>query len=376
MPKIPYQAVSFPHGLPLWHSNSTMPAMGAAIATRADIRLHAASVGTPWGQPWWNTFGHRQPAFPRMNLTWRADAVSSCLFEENVYWILEPAFKELDGSEKTFLSYLLGMTQASIISEHILGAITMVHVDATLHLLGHLYSDDKRPDLIGFHRGTTTQPSSTTVPPGRILMEAKGTHKKKTSGLITAALQQVKPTPQPSPNKNLQQLAFLLGRNALRVASVAHFDTPSGTPNGAKVWSSYLEDPPSEETEPASWDDDEFLGLLVLAKLLPLYSILRDEAVNYHPWPEYVDTPMSTFRLDKRTMIGFPSEFVPTFDEYLSTGVEEWHARDHRQLRTLCRTLAAAVPTPARLAPNDRTEDNGWETAKLRSGLSLALDVR
>lgn len=376
MPKIPYEAVAFPNGLPLWHANGTMPAQGVATASRAAIWIHAISVGTPWGQPWWKTFGHHTPGFARSNLIWRGDAVSSSLVNSGDHWTLDPKFEELDSSEKTFLSYLMGMTQASLIAEHILGALAMVHVDAVLRTLGRLDTGAKRPDLIGFHRGTTAHASSNKVPPGRILAEAKGTSGKKTRNIVRDALKQIKPTSRISPNRNLQQLALLLGPNALRIASVAHFLAPPGQPHGADVWSSYLHDPPHEETEPPSWDDDEFLGLLIIAKLLPLYTTLRTEAADSFTWPEYVDAPMSTFQLSERVMVGFPAAFIEIFGDYLSTGFEELQTRDHRQLRQLCRTLASKVASPARLAPRDRPEHEGWDTAMLRSGLTLALDIR
>src|SRR5699024_7667969 len=201
-----------------------------------------------------------------------------------------------------------------------------------LRLLGNLSAKEKRPDLIGFHRGTTAGSASNQVPPGRILMEAKRTSTTKTLSVVNDALTQIKPASHIPPNRNLQQLAFLLGPSALRVASVAHFATPPGSPNGADVWSSYLHDPPHEETEPSTWDDDEFLGLLVLAKLLPLYSALRAEAVDSFDWPEYVDAAMSTFQLDERVIVGFPSAFLPISCDDLSNATPEMRIRDNRLL--------------------------------------------
>lgn len=170
MPSIPYEAHSFPHGVPLWSASTKMPAYGHGQATRSEIYSHAISVGSPWGQSWWNYFGRGQPAFQRKLFAWKGAAVNSCLVEDGGYWTLRPFFEYLDGSEKSFLSYLMGTTQASIMSEHILGATTMIHVDSVLKMLGKLHPKESRPDLIGFHPSSPINTPQPVVPTGRLLM--------------------------------------------------------------------------------------------------------------------------------------------------------------------------------------------------------------
>lgn len=372
MARLPYEPRNFQTSLPLWHPRTSLNTPGQVSASMATIRLHAMTVGTPRGVPWWSAFGGRNSSLGRRDLAWLGDAAQSCLVERNGYWELEPSFHELDASEKVFHSYRLGMTQASIMADRILGTTAMVHVDSVLKLLGVLVPE-KRPDLIGFSLGRPGPSASTTIRPSRILMEAKGTSKAKDATTIATALNQVKPAPTGKSNQNLQQLAHLLGRNALRIASLAFFDVnPAGGLPQVPVWQSYLEDPPETSDTVTSWSDDEFSGLLLLAKLLPLYSILRTEKIEEFVWSEYINVPMAQFAVDADNVIGLPSAYLEVLEETLSRDHASLTTERYRALRELSLAIHALAPDPARVEPNEQPVEEVWGSALLRCGVSLA----
>lgn len=83
---------------------------------------------------------------PLVELCWRAALVGANLEHDASAdrWRKAAAYKRLDPSEKSAVSYFLGMTQAKITSEMLLGVPYLVHLDAVLALLGQT-TNQSRP---------------------------------------------------------------------------------------------------------------------------------------------------------------------------------------------------------------------------------------
>ncbi|WP_336640894.1 hypothetical protein [Microbacterium sp. USHLN272] len=372
MPKIPYDALKFPVSLPVWSRTTTGRTPGShsgeANAPLAELMAHAASVG--------DTSIVTGTATRRaLDMRWRLAAIEAALEDVGGYWAPSEAYLEhLDSSEKTFVSYLLGMTQASLMSEHILGTVALVHVDAVLRLFGHLHRA-KRPDLIGYSASAAAFGRRGGTPLGRVLVEAKGTSGPKDQQAIDDALAQLKPGVGTLPNPNLRQLAFLLGRHSLRVVSHAYFD-PAFPGSASPVWSSHLEDPPGDGDVPSEWDDDEFRGLLLLAKLLPVADAMRLNPEIDFEWPEAVGAETSAVQVAPGVVFGLPAHL----GEMLQ-GIVGLHPlgfsrseQDQVEVRRLAR-LANDLRPPEIMLPRNASRFQDWEIGKLLSGFCVARFV-
>jgi len=370
MPKIPYDAVNFPSTVPLWRPSApgnVGPQSGFANVTLAELVAHAATVGDP-------SLLTGTPARRAIDMRWRSAVVEAALEEANGYWTPSRAYShQLDSSEKTFVSYLLGMAQASVMAEHILGTVALVHVDAVLQYFGHLYKE-KRPDLIGF---LPTSPLGLRAS-ARVLIEAKGTAGPKSQSAIDDALSQLKPPPGTLPSQNLQQLASLIGPRGLRVVSHAYFD--SAYPGSVlPVWSSHLEDPPSDNDVISGWEDDEFDGLILLAKLLPVVESMNTMQEAVFDWRDAVDTEMRAAAVSPGLIFGLPASLYAALQEINFSlraygEVDRLRGRED-DLRAFARIVNDLRPDPARLLRRDAQEHGDWEIGKLRSGFCVARSI-
>src|SRR5260221_7068774 len=88
---------------------------------------------------------------PLIEMCWRAVMVLANLEPDPVSdrWRKSDSYLRLDPSEKSAVSYFLGLTQAKITCELLLGVPHLVHLDAVLAMRG-MPLRDSRPDLIGF----------------------------------------------------------------------------------------------------------------------------------------------------------------------------------------------------------------------------------
>lgn len=154
------------------------------------------------------------------------------------------AYRRLDPSEKSAVSYFLGMTQAKITCELLLGIPHLLHVDAVLALLGHK-TRASRPDLVGVDPTTNTY---------TIAVEAKGRSNGKDEDAIRKAKKQAGLMPR------------IVGTTSdVCVASLAYF-------GDRDRWEAYLEDPewPYEQVE------DVDIETLLVAYYRPVVaSVLR-----------------------------------------------------------------------------------------------------
>ncbi|MGX9901321.1 hypothetical protein ACW0JT_18255 [Arthrobacter sp. SA17] len=72
------------------------------------------------------------------------------------------AYDRLDPSEKSAVSYFLGMTQASVIAEKVLGIAFTAHLDLVMTALNILLRKKSRPDLLGVDAAGTIATSIET----------------------------------------------------------------------------------------------------------------------------------------------------------------------------------------------------------------------
>lgn len=184
------------------------------------------------------------PPRPLVELCWRAALAMASIEEDSSSnrWIKTDAYWRLDPSEKSAVSYFLGMTQAKITSEMLLGVPHLVHLDAILALRGRS-TNQSRPDFVGMDLASMTY---------TIGLEAKGRTHDRTDDVRLRAKEQASLLPN------------IIGTTSnLRVASIAYF-------GDSYHWGAYLEDPvgPYEELEPMT------PGTLMIAYYRPLVSAL------------------------------------------------------------------------------------------------------
>ena len=224
--------------------------------SKSELRTAAARVGDPG-----ILNGFRRPV---AELTWREAMVDASLPEVNrgtpgkpdKRWVKSESFTRLDPSEKTSVSYFLGMLQATVVAKRLLNVSDLVHVDAVLELRGIPLSKG-RPDLVGYR----TTPTG-LFHPGRVLIEAKG----RTNGADADARRKAKE--QVNDPKTIAR--SLVGRDPLLIASMGYF-TDRGD------WRGIFEDPPADnQVAPLIEDDDVYQGLINLASIRPIVDAITE----------------------------------------------------------------------------------------------------
>lgn len=239
MAKIDYEVNNFAAGV--------LKVPGPVVApSKLELMVAAARVGDSGVLS-----GHSRPLAEVM---WRAAMVDAALTEIDLdgtqRWAKSESFSRLDPSEKTSISYFLGMLQASVVAKKLLGLSDIVHVDAAL-ALRHISPVRSRPDLVGYQ----TRPGGAFTN-GRVLIEAKG----RSNGADNRALARAK-TQVADPSTVARAL---VGANPLLVASMAYFAS-------SEAWCCIFEDPPTDgKVTPLVEDDAAFRGLLNIASLRPV----------------------------------------------------------------------------------------------------------
>lgn len=254
MPKIPFKVDNFPQ-----------PPLPKSVPTDFDVsRLQLVTEAIRVGDSS-NVGGYHRPFSERL---WRATMMFAFLEErkrdEGLFWARSQAFVELDPSEKTAVSFLLGLVQASILTKRLVGLSDIVHVDALLKLR-KIPRSGRRPDLVGF------DPSG-AIPGGhgRVLIEAKG-RSEATRSVVNTALESAKEQLREFDDDFNWNVAYaLIGADPMLIASVGHFTT-------AGYWEGALDDPPpARDGEPPLVEDEAFQGLLNLASLRPVVDTLAE----------------------------------------------------------------------------------------------------
>lgn len=194
-------------------------AKGGIQVTPADIHRAAATYGaSPLQVIYSSSAGQAQPMpLTFSQLTWRSHLVSSNLSVGPASILRSHAYDRLDPSEKSAVSYFLGMTQASLVIEKVLGIAFTAHLDLVMAALNIPLARRSRPDLLGVDPSGTLSAS----------IEAKGRSGGFSSKVVSDAKIQA------------QKLPVVQGVPlSLSLASLAYFDR-------SRVWLSHLEDPPA-----------------------------------------------------------------------------------------------------------------------------------
>lgn len=307
---------------------------------------------------------------PALQMVWRMAMVLDCLAEEQGFFVKSQSYLRLDPSEKSAISYFLGLVQCSMMAERILGAGSTVHVDVLLKIRGMALPPEKRPDLVGYRRRLSNgAPVPGWSASGQFLFEAKGRSGPRDKQVLKNAKNQLRNPPG--------HVLGLVGRRPITAASIAHFKAASyrrGAPVGPEMWSSYLEDPPPRRARRASeFTDEELAGLISLAQLLPVCLAMRD-----------LERATTSSRLRKEeglVCMKLPyGEHIVAIREPLWRVVEKVDHLlvDDYQLKRISRDIAAIIQDPFPLSHHeigssslhkDGGEAEGLEVAELPSGL-------
>ncbi|MCG7465525.1 hypothetical protein J8246_10830 [Corynebacterium tuberculostearicum] len=167
-------------------------------------------------------------------------------------WKQSDSYKHLDPSEKSGVSYYLGMVLSAIMAKKLWNTPHLVHVDAVLKIRGHKIGNVQRPDLVGYRQGAKANSL------GRLLVEAKG----RTNGFDKSPVTKAKNQLRNAPPEVLQ----LVGSNARRIASLSYFE------NGH--WRGYMVDPPGAGGE-HPYSDEKFQTLVDTAYCWPFMEIIK-----------------------------------------------------------------------------------------------------
>lgn len=211
--------------------------------------------------------------------------VQASVEEVSGYWRKTAAYTRLDPSEKSAVSYFLGMTQAKITCELLLGIPHLVHLDAILKLL-EVPMRTSRPDLVGYDAFTNTF---------SVAVEAKG----RSAGRDDEAIEKAK--------KQAGLMPSIVGvRSKVCVASLAYFD-------GGGRWQAYLEDPEGsyshiEDVEPPT---------LLVSYYRPLVASMLEAGISES---QSSDTELVANLPGIDMQLGLPRAIVESFDDIPLTG--------------------------------------------------------
>lgn len=155
-----------------------------------------------------------------IEMLWRAGIVISNLESTKPpeRWTRSESYNRLDPSEKSAVSYFLGMVQAALTTKYVLGYPHLVHVDELLQDQGHILGG-RRPDFVAVNPTKSYKTSYSAV------VEAKG----RTNGVIPSVLRKAK-----DQASRIPAIKDLTPKEA--IASVAYF-------NEDNYWACILQDP-------------------------------------------------------------------------------------------------------------------------------------
>ena len=249
MPLVEITTENFPTSLPRpisWPRdwpwpNGTFPidvSSHEVCKAAADVGATSAVFGTP--PRTWREF------------LWRVNMILANLDQASGSWKQNSSYKRLDPSEKSGVSYCLGMVLPAIIAKKLWNTPHLVHVDAVLKFLGQKIGNVQRPDLVGYRQGATANSL------GRLLVEAKG----RTNGFDQSSVSKAKTQLSSAPDAVRQ----LVGSAAPRIASLSYFENDH--------WRGYMVDPPGAPVK-SLYSDDEFQTLVDTAYCWPFMEIIK-----------------------------------------------------------------------------------------------------
>lgn len=198
--------------------------------------------------------GLGQPGRPSLEQSWRSAMIQSNISPatNRSRWLRSASYLRLDPSEKSAVSYFLGMIQAQSVCNSLGLSTHLVHLDAVRKAWNVQVPTGLRPDLVGFSlRAGARKPDG-------VVVEAKGRSGPRDPKAIAHAKHQV------------QSVTSIQGVSSLtRIASLAYF-------NGAD-WESWLEDPEGDDRIDAR---SFSIGEILFAYYLPLAQNLNIESVR------------------------------------------------------------------------------------------------
>jgi hypothetical protein len=269
-----------------------------------DVLAHAMSVGDASIYSDLNDLNVPHLKRPNKNLELRKCLTQNGLedLDENKEFQRNHYFDFLDNSEKSAISYNLGMAQCSMMATRLLNAKVTVHLDAVYALIHEeklgknrrSTPKGKRPDLLAY----TEHPNG--LRGAKFILEAKGRSGSDIGEAISEARKQFSSIPE-----EIQEIS----RGAQEIISVSYFKIGTNK-KGAKTpqfpsWKNHLEavsptrppEPPeygkgrtrhtsiarsdSDQTDDIARSDngqtdnnDEFAGLLLIAQLWPFVQMI------------------------------------------------------------------------------------------------------
>lgn len=287
MPQVEITTVNFPTSLPrptFWPIGRPWPDGTFPIDVSSDeVRKAAAEVGATSA-----VFGN--PSRTWREFLWRVNMILSSLDQTSGGWKQSFSYKRLDPSEKSGVSYYLGMVLPAIIAKKLWNTPHLVHVDAVLKILGQKIGNVQRPDLVGYRQGATANS------PGRLLVEAKG----RTNGFAQLPVSKAKSQLSSAPPAVLQ----LVGGAAPRIASLAYFENDH--------WRGYMVDPPGAPVG-SLYSDDEFQTLVDTAYCWPFMEIIKACPGDRSQTPEEHTVWMPEMNMK----ISMPSPIFERFEELI-----------------------------------------------------------
>jgi hypothetical protein len=281
---------------------------------------------------------------PLAEVSWRSALAAANVAEDPSAnrWVKTDAYWRLDPSEKSAVSYFLGMTQAKFTCAMLLGVPHLIHLDAVLALHGRT-TKESRPDFIGFDFASRTY---------TVAVEAKGRTHGRTDAVTEKAKEQAGLLP-----------SIVSTSSTLQVASVASFDTDG-------CWQAYLEDPPGAYQ---AVNQQTIEGLLV-AYYRPLVSALLAAGINENA----SDDATAVAQLPGMDMyLGLPHAIVTALHDMSPTGpvpageLESAGAILASFLRDLPGGLSDPVPDQKSSPPESSTDNQTFYTGL--DGLYVAL---
>ena len=268
--------------------------------TLADLVRGAITVGT-------RPVGLGIPPRPFMEVCWRAAIAAANLTEDGGRWVRSAAYERLDPSEKSAVSYFMGMTQAEVMCEKLGLASHLVHVDAVRSVVFGNAAGRTRPDLVGVDASLSYS----------ILVEAKGRSGGPDQKVIDKAKDQV------------TALTPIINMRPTRVASLAYF--------GDDGWVAWLVDPEGDFDDARS---SLSLEAVLIAYYRPLVSAMRVGG------PTEEASFLANLRISRLPgmdmNLGLPESIIEIFGQVPETGVldEDIIAQNGGALRDVVRSLS------------------------------------
>jgi len=205
----------------------------------------------------------------RLDSLWRASTLIMALDASNGYWRRSKRYDRLDPSEKSALSFYLGMAYSSAMARETLRCHRVVHLDEVLAIYSALrgvdYRKDRRPDIVGYNNKKMSKFGMK-----RYFIESKGRSSGFDSKAEKDSLSQLGKNSANSSNaKNQTGWGSAAGHFSLApvyIASQAYFvKSAKRTSKNEGLLKARIKDPKSDMWVMTEFSDEQFMHLVDLA---------------------------------------------------------------------------------------------------------------